>query len=187
MATDNQKSENEIPQPSEVKTNAPTADKQNNKKPNALNNLLRQIGFAFLFFLLGALVVGLALYLPANSDLRTAEAELERLYPIEAEFTELVAEYEKVSTQRVVYKILANASQMHVALVNEDNSRIAQYLGYIEDDLAKLSIADFPEIPASLQDQLGKVSDKRLSDKAGAIEALQVLQNDLLLLIDNLE
>jgi len=155
-------------------------------KPSGFNTMLRKIGFGFLFLLLGALIVGLALYLPANSNLRAAEAELERLLPIESAYEDLLVEHEELSIQRLVYKILANANQMHIALLNEDSSRVAQYRQYIEDDLSNLSVPDFPDISESLQKQFSKVTEKRTTDKSGAIEALQVFQNDLIVLIDNL-
>ena len=187
MTIDNEITDNVSAPKQEEKPISGKKDNGSKKKTSGLNTVVRQVGFAFLFFLLGALIVGLVLYLPTNSDLKAAEAELDRLYPIESDYADLVVEHERIGEQRIVYKILANASQMHVALVKEDKNRITQYLGYIEDDLENLSIADFPEITGSLQEQLDKVADKRLSDDEGAIEALQLFQNDLLLLIDNLE
>ena len=175
--------------------NTPPVDKETetriknntNGKKTDLNSILRKIGFGFLFLFLGSLIVGIVLYLPANSRLQTAEAELDRLRPIEAAYEDLLVDYDVKSIQRIVYKTLANASQMHIALTNDDTGRIAQYLQYIEDDLANLSIPNFPDVPASLQQQFNKVAEKRVTDKSGAIAALQVFQNDLLLLIDNLE
>ena len=158
-----------------------------NGKMSGFTNILRKIGFGFLFLVLGMLIIGIAFYLPAKSNLKTSEVELERLRPIETAYEDMLVEHERVNIQRVVYKILANASQMHIALINEDNSRIAQYLQYIEDDLSSLTIPDFPDLPASLQEQISKVSDMRVTDKPGALNALQLFQNDLLLLIDNLE
>jgi len=187
MTLDEKPQGSESTKATETKPPLKTPDKNSTKKQSGVKKIFRQIGFGFLFFLLGALVVGLALYLPANSKLRNAEVELERLYQIESTYEDLVVDHERVSIQRSVYKILANASQMHVAIVNNDTDRISQYLQYIEDDLASLSIPDFPDLPTSLQDQLSKVAEKRTNDKTGALEALRVFENDLLLLIDNLE
>jgi hypothetical protein len=186
MNTEDQK--NNQPTATAPGTESETKTKSNsNNKISGLNSTLRNIGFGFLFLLLGALIVGVALYLPANSKLGTAETELDRLRPIETAYEDLLVEFDQVSIQRVVYKIFANASQMQVALINDDSGRITQYLQYIEDDLSSLSIPDFPDVPASLQEQFAIVADKRVTDKSGALAALQVFQNDLLLLIDNLE
>jgi len=171
----------------DIKPAENTKENKSSKKDSNINTLLRKIGFSFLFFLLGALVVGLALYLPAYSNLQKANAELEELRPIESAYEELVSEHEHVTTQRLIYKILANASQMQVALVNEDKDRIDQYFQYMEADLAELSIPDFPDQPKSLQDQLTRVSDNGFKNKQDTLQALQLFQNDLLLLIDNLE
>lgn len=176
-------------------TEKSTADKVDPKKNDnkkvdrdtKINHVLRNAGFAFLFFLLGALVVGLAFYLPANSKLQTAQSEVDRLLPIESDYNTLLVEFGQISAQRSIYKILANASLMRVALVDNQSSRIDQYMRYIEDDLSKLSLADFPDLPASLQGQFLLVSKNAEKDKTAALRELQAFQNDLLLLIDNLE
>ena len=169
----------------------PKKDDSGEKKKSAsaifINNSLRSIGFSLLFFFLGALIVGLVLYLPTDSKLRAAEAELNRLYPIEEEFIQLTEDYGQVSAQRVVYKMLSNASLLQVALENDTSGRIKQYIRYIEEDLINLTLSDFPDIPASLTDQFSQVTEKVSSDRPGALRELQSFQNDLLLLMDNLE
>lgn len=169
----------------------PKKDESGEKKKSAgvklINNTLRSIGFSLLFFFLGGLIVGLVLYLPADSKLRAAEAELSRLYPIEEEFIRLTEDYSQVSAQRVVYKMLSNASLLQIALENNTSGRINQYIRYIEEDLLNLTLSDFPDIPASLTDQFRDVTEKVSSDRPGALRELQSFQNDLLLLMDNLE
>jgi len=76
---------------------------------------------------------------------------------------------------------------LQVALLENETNRLNQFIGYVEDDLAKLELSDYPDLSVSLSNQFHKVSAKVISDSAGAIEELQKFHNDLLVLIDNLE
>ena len=148
---------------------------------------IKKIGFAFLFFLIGALTIVLSLYLPSASALKKAQTELDRLIPMEAEYNSLQEEYQITSNKADVYKILSNTSLLYVALVDNKTSRINQYIRYIEEDLNKLSVPKFPDLPTDLSAQFSKVKSHTADDRLRAIDELQEFHNDLLLLIDNLE
>jgi len=156
-------------------------------KPSGFQNTLRQVGLSALFLVIGMLVILLALYLPNASKLKEAQSELERLVPIETQYLDLQGSYNQVQAQVVVYKLMSNASLLKVALVDNDSTRISQYLTYIEEDLKQMQINAFPELPASLLTQFEKVKTSVSSDRLTAIDELQKFYNDLLLLSDNLK
>jgi len=172
---------------SEPVKNTPSDAGKKKGKGAKINSLVRKIGVWMLIFLFGALVVGLTLYLPVNSKLREAEAEIERLRPIENAYEDLMPEFEQVSNQRSIYKLLANSSQMHMAIINERDIQVNRYITYIEDDLSNLTLIEFPDLPNSLQEQFSLVTKEISGNRTDAIEELQKFQNDLLVLIDNLE
>lgn len=149
------------------------------KKKSTFNRVLQKVGYALLFFFLGALLVGVVLYLPARSSLNTAQAELDRLLPMEAEFVE-------TSVKADIYQILSNVSNMQIALIKEDGNRASQYVSYIADDLAALTVIEKSDVIQSLSSQFEGISAEVKTDPAAALDSLQDLQNDLLLLIDSL-
>lgn len=151
-----------------------------------LRNSFNKIGFALIFLLIGALFVGLALYLPAQTNLKSAQTELDRLQPIETEYIALVQEHEIVNARSGVYKALSDTSMLHLALSANDQNRIDQYSGYIEEDLKKLVVPNFPDLPASLSNQFAKVMTSSATNRPKAINELQDFQNDLLAVVDNL-
>ncbi len=165
----------------------PVKDKKSGQKYPFLHTTIKKVGFALLFLLIGALVVGLFLYLPSASALKKAQTELDRLIPIETDYISLQEDYQTASTQADVYKILSNTSLLHIALVDNKTSRINQYIRYVEEDLNKLSILKFPDLPTELSDQFSKVKSHATNDRLKAINELQDFNNDLLLLIDNLK
>ncbi len=187
MKTDEKQSETTSGKKTIENTGEKNIDKKKVKNDSGLKRSLRKVGYWFLFFLLGALIVGLVFYLPANSKLNEAQTELERLTGIESDYENLIVNFERADSERKIYKILANASQMHIALVSNNTDRLDQYVSYIEEDLSDLSIPNFPELPGNLQDQFMQVNNKIPGDRTGALEELQIFQNDLLLLIDNLK
>ena len=164
----------------------PVKDKKSGQKNQFFLTTIKKIGFALLLLLIGALVVVLSLYLPSASALKKAQSELDRLIPIEAEYTSLQEDYQTASTQAGVYKILSNTSLLHIALVDNNTSRINQYIRYIEEDLNKLSVPKFPDLPTDLSAQFSKVKSHTADNRLKAIDELQDFYNDLLLLIDNL-
>jgi len=164
----------------------PVKDKKSGQKNQIFLTTIKKIGFAFLLLLIGALIVVLSLYLPSASALKKAQSELDRLMPIEAEYTSLQEDYQSASTQAGVYKILSNTSLLHIALVDNNTSRINQYIRYVEEDLNRLSVPKFPDLPTDLSTQFSKVKSHAADDRLKAIDELQDFYNDLLLLINNL-
>ena len=165
----------------------PVKDNKSGQKNQFFLTTIKKIGFALLFLLIGALVVVLSLYLPSASALKKAQSELDRLMPIEAEYTSLQEDYQTASTQTDVYKILSNTSLLHMALVDNKTSRVNQYIRYVEEDLNKLIVPKFPDLPTDLSAQFSKVKSHAADDQLKAVDELQDFYNDLLLLIDNLE
>jgi len=165
----------------------PVKDKKSTQKKSFFQTTIKKIGFALLFLLIGALIVVLPLYLPSVSALKKAQSEVERLLPIETEYFALQEDYQIVSTQADVYKILSNTNLLNVALVDNKTNRINQYIRYVEEDLTELSVPKFPDLPAELSAQFSKVKSQTANDRLKAIDELQDFYNDLLLLIDNLE
>ena len=90
------------------------------KKTSGFQLILRQIGLALLFLVIGMLAILLALYLPASGQLKKAQTELERLVPIETQYLELQASYSNQQAQSLVYKIMSNTSQLKEALAEAD-------------------------------------------------------------------
>ncbi|MDO9565555.1 MAG: hypothetical protein Q7J15_02275 [Candidatus Desulfaltia sp.] len=163
---------------------------KNNKSSQTksfMQDSFKKIGYALLFLLIGALITVLVLYLPTQTGLKAAQAEVDRLQPIETEYLTLVEEHEIVRARSSVYKTLSDTSMLHVALVNNDPNRIDQYIRYVEEDLKNLTVPNFPDLPSSLTSQFAKVTTSAASNHPKAIEELQDFQNDLLLVTDNLE
>ena len=178
--------------PAESSNKSDVSEKQAKKKKSEQKNLflqttIKKVGFALLFLLIGALTVGLFLYLPSASALKKAQTELDRLLPMETEYIALQEDYQTASTQADVYKILSNTYLLHIALSDNKTSRINQYIRYMEEDLSKLSVPKFPDLSTELSDQFSKVKSYAMGDRLKAIDELQDFNNDLLLLIDNLE
>ena len=165
----------------------PVKDKKSGQKNPFFQATIKKIGFAFLFFLIGALTIVLSLYLPTVSTLKKAQTELNRLIPMETEYISLQEEYQITSIQADVYKILSNTTLLQIALADNNTNRINQTIRYVEEGLENLSIPEFSDHPAALSSQFSKVKSYAVSDRSKAIDELQDFHNDLLLLIDNLE
>ena len=160
---------------------------KNGQKQPFFQAAIKKIGLGLLFFLIGALVVVLSLYLPSASSLKKAQTEVDRLMPIETEFYALQEEFQTVSTEAGVYKILSNSSLLQIALIENNSSRINQYLRYVEDGIENLDIPEYPELPAAFSSQFTKVKSHAQTDQEKALDELEEFNKDLLLLIDNLE
>lgn len=173
-------------QSSEQKKQPQKPNPSKTRKKNAFQSVLKQVGLGLLFLVIGMLAILLALYLPNANQLKTAQAELDRLAPFETQYLDLQQSYSKTQAQALVYKVMSNASQLKVALIDNDSDRTSQYLGYIEEDLSQLEVSNFPDLPSSLLTQFEKVKSTISSDKLTAIDELQEFYNDLLLLADNL-
>ena len=156
-------------------------------KPSAFQSFATKVGLYVLFLALGALAVTLALYLPTAGKLTKAQAEVERLTAIEAQYTELQADYSKVKEQAGVYKTISDTSLLEVALTGKDTTKANQQLRYVEGDINALQITDFPEILQRLQSQFLKIKTNASGNQPKALEELGKFYTDLLLLADNLD
>ena len=159
--------------------------KQEKTSPTKFESLIRKIGVWLLFLLIGVLAVTLALYLPAQSKLNKAQAEVERLAAVEAQYNELLPQYELAQAQSLVYKTISDVSLLRTALLENDASKASQQMRYVEDDLAALNIPTYPEILQRLQSQFGKL--KTTDNAQLSITELDEFYKDLLLLADNLK
>ncbi len=153
--------------------------------PSKFELLAKKVGLWLLFLLIGALAVTLALYLPAQSKLSKAQAEVERLAAIETQYNELLPQFELAQAQTLVYKTISDASLLRTALLENDASKASQQMRYVEDDLAALNIPTYPEILQRLQSQFGKL--KTADNAQLSITELDEFYKDLLLLADNLK
>ncbi len=165
----------------------PKSTAQPKKKISGFQRVLRQIGLALLFLVIGMLGILLALYLPANRQLNNARTELERLRPIETQYTELQQSYSRMEAQTLVYKLLSDTSQLKEALNVNDSYKASQQLIYIEQDLGKLQLSNYPDLPASLNGQLDKIKSAVGSNATSAIGEVDKFYNSLLNLLDNLQ
>jgi hypothetical protein len=140
-----------------------------------------------LFLVIGMLAILLALYLPASSQLKKAQTELERLAPIETQYLELQTSFSNQQAQSLVYKIMSNTSQLKEALAEADANKAAQQLTYIQEDLGRLELNEFPDLPTSLTAQFEKVKTAVNGQSTSAITETEKFYNSLLNLSDNLK
>jgi len=171
----------------EKKEESKPKSKQPGRTKLFMQDSLRKIGFAVLFTLIGALLIGITLYLPAQTKFKTALTELDRLQPIEAEYQVLVEEQAINQARTGLYKTLSDTSMLHIVLVNNQPNRINQNVRYVEEDLKNLIIPNFPDLPSTLISQFAEVAIIAASNQLKAIEKLGDFQNDLLLAADNLD
>ncbi|BBB46805.1 hypothetical protein [Pelolinea submarina] len=174
------------PQTEAPKAEAPkTAPKPKNK--SGFQVVLKQIGLALLFLVIGMLAILLALYLPASKDLKTAQTELARLVPMETQYVELQISNANTVQQALVYKLMSETILLKDALVNGDSNKETQYLTYIEEDLNQLDLSLFPDLPTSLTSQFEKIKTSIKSNPTGAGSEVDKFYNSLLTLSDNLQ
>jgi hypothetical protein len=188
--------ENPIPAGGNAASTSPKSESANQtvrqpaaqaKKPSGFQLVLRQIGLALLFLVIGMLAILLALYLPASSQLKKAQTELERLAPIETQYLELQTSFSNQQAQSLVYKIMSNTSQLKEALAETDANKAAQQLTYIQEDLGRLELNEFPDLPTSLTAQFEKVKTAVNGQSTSAITETEKFYNSLLNLSDNLK
>lgn len=160
------------------------APKPEKTSPSRFEALITKIGVWLLFLLIGALTVTLALYLPTLTRLNRAQSEVERLIEIEKEYNELLPHFGQAKTQSVLYKTISDTILLQTALTENDLTKTAQQLRYVEDDLTALYITGYPEILQRLQSQFNKI--KTASTNTAALTELDEFYKDLLLLADNL-
>jgi cell division septal protein FtsQ len=179
-------STNAVPKTEIPKTEAPKAAPKT-KKPSGFQVVLKQVGLALLFLVIGMLGVLLALYLPASRDLKNAQTELERLVPIETQYAELQQSSAKTEQQGLVYKLMSETTQLRSALDESDNNKVTQYLTYMEEDLSQLDLSQFPDLPTSLSSQFEKIKTSISSTPTSAVSEVDKFYNSLLTLSDNLQ
>ena len=168
------------------KTEAPkAAPKPKNK--SGIQVVLRQIGLALLFLVIGILAILLALYLPASKDLKTAQTELARLVPMETQYVELQQSNANTVQQALVYKLMSETILLKSALNEGDSNKETQYLTYMEEDLSQLDLSVFPDLPTSLSAQFEKIKTSINSNPSGAGGEVDKFYNSLLTLSDNLQ
>jgi len=149
--------------------------------------MLKQIGLALLFLVIGMLGILLALYLPASRDLKNAQTELDRLVPMETQYVELQVSNANTVQQALVYKLMSETIQLKNALEDSDSNKTSQYLTYIEEDLSQLDLSVFPDLPTSLTSQFEKIKTSINSTPANAVGEVDKFYNSLLTLSDNLQ
>ena len=149
--------------------------------------LVNSITLALVCLVIGALAILLFLYLPKLTEFNKAEKELVRLTEVEAKYTELQVDYTKTKELAGVYKTISDTSLLEVALRANDPTKASQQLRYVEQDLAAMQIAEFPEILERLQSQFVKIKSSAAGNSTKALEELGKFYTDLLLLADNLE
>jgi protein subunit release factor A len=184
--TDKPKVEEPIQKPVEEVMPEKSA-KPEKMKASKFQSIVNKVTLVLVSLVIGALAIILALYLPALTKLNKAEKEMERLAGIEAQYTELQANFSKVKEQSSVYKTISDTSLLETALTINDTTKVNQQLRYVEEDLKAMQIADFPEILQRLQSQFLKIKSAASGNQPKALEELGKFYNDLLLLADNLE
>lgn len=170
--------------PTPAPVEAPAEPKKS--KNSGFQTLIVRIGTYLLFLALGALAVTLALYLPTSSNLKVAQAEVERLSEIEAQYAELQVDFAKVQQQKDVYNTISDTSVLQAALLERDMTKVNQQLRYVEDDLNALSIPEIPEVLQRLQSQFLKVKTNASGNPDQALKELGEFYVDLLNLADKL-
>ncbi|MCJ7518472.1 MAG: hypothetical protein MUO42_02225, partial [Anaerolineaceae bacterium] len=101
--TDKPKVEEPIQKPvEEVMPEKPA--KPEKMKASKFQSIVNKVTLVLVSLVIGALAIILARYLPALTKLNKAEKEMERLAGIEAQYTELQANFSKVKEQSSVYK-----------------------------------------------------------------------------------
>jgi len=179
-------SEAQNPKTEAPKAQAPqAAPKAKNK--SGFQGMLKQIGLALLFLVIGMLGILLALYLPASRDLKNAQTELDRLVPMETQYVELQVSNANTVQQALVYKLMSETIQLKNALEDSDSNKTSQYLTYIEEDLSQLDLSVFPDLPTSLTSQFEKIKTSINSTPANAVGEVDKFYNSLLTLSDNLQ
>lgn len=178
--------------PVDAEPAAPAPEPEKPGKPKKMpvstfNRIVNTIFLILSMLVLGALIVIFALYLPRLGEFNKSKAELERLATVEAAYNTLQGDYARVSRQSAVYKTISDAGLLQGALETGENTKTNQQLRYVEEDLAKLELADFPEIQQRLQSQFLMVKANAAGNPQKALEELEKLNTDLLMLAANLK
>jgi hypothetical protein len=161
--------------------------KRGKMKVSKFQSIVNTITLVLVCLVIGALVILLALYLPALNKLNKAQSEVTRLSTIEVQYNEQQTNLTKAKEQASVYKTISDTSLLEVALTGNDTTKANQQLRYVEEDLKGMQIPEFPEILQRLQSQFMKIKTSASSSSSQALIDLGEFYKDLLLLADNLK
>lgn len=154
---------------------------------------LRQFLLAIVFLAIGAGLIFFLIHQPAAKEYVAQKEEATRLQDIESQYNQLLTDYadldrrHKVSVTLVnIYKIQNNVNIARIALMNDNETRLSIALGYVEKDIATLDIGEFPE-KVDLSARVTAIKGYLPDEKQSALNELNALFDDLLLLANNME
>lgn len=163
------------------------------KKNTFFQKALHQFLLALLFLAIGAGLVFFLVHQPATKEYTAQKEEALRLQNIESQYTTLQEDYADLKTRHDVaitlvniYQIQNNVNIARIALMDENDTRLSIALGYVETDIETLDIGDFPE-KIDLNSRVTAIKGYLPNNTQKALEELNALFDDLLLLANNLE
>ena len=192
------------PVPSTAKTEAEKKSSETARKPETkketpvkkntfFQKALRQFLLALLFLAIGAGLVFFLVHQPATKEYNAQKEEALRLQNIESQYTTLQEDYADLKTRHDVaitlvniYQIQNNVNIARIALMDGNDTRLSIALGYVETDIETLDIGDFPE-KIDLNSRVTAIKGYLPNNTQKALEELNALFDDLLLLANNLE
>ena len=164
------------------------------KKRTAFSRFLRTATIVVILLLIGIAIVFFAFYLPKSLALNKANSELARLQQVEADYTQLQADYSAIKEKHQValtlldiFKIQNNVNIARIALLENDQTRFSQAINYIDRDIDTLDISASLNTTVNLKARMDEVKKSIPNDTKNALKELGLLFNDLLLLANNLE
>lgn len=163
------------------------------KKNTFFQKALRQFLLVLLFLAIGAGLVFFLVHQPATKEYNAQKEEALRLQNIESQYMTLQEDYADLTTRHDVaitlvniYQIQNNVNIARIALMDENDTRLSIALGYVETDIETLDIGDFPE-KIDLNSRVTAIKGYLPNNTQKALEELNALFDDLLLLANNLE
>ncbi len=163
------------------------------KKNTFFQKATRQFLLAVLFVAIGAGLVFFLVHQPATKEYNAQKEEALRLQNIESQYTTLQEDYTDLNIRHDVaitlvniYQIQNNVNIARIALMNENETRLSIALGYVETDIGTLDFGDFPE-KIDLNSRVTAIKGYLPNNTQKALEELNALFDDLLLLANNLE
>ena len=192
------------PVPSTAKTEAEKKSSETARKPETkketpvkkntfFQKVLRQFLLALFFLAIGAGLVFFLVHQPATKEYNAQKEEALRLQNIESQYATLQEDYADLKTRHDVaitlvniYQIQNNVNIARIALMDGNDTRLSIALGYVETDIETLDIGDFPE-KIDLNSRVTAIKGYLPNNTQKALEELNSLFDDLLLLANNLE
>ena len=185
--TEAEKKSSETARKPEMKKETPV------KKNPFFQKALRQFLLALLFLAIGAGLVFFLVHQPATKEYNAQKEEALRLQNIESQYATLQEDYADLKTRHDVaitlvniYQIQNNVNIARIALMDGNDTRLSIALGYVETDIETLDIGDFPE-KIDLNSRVTAIKGYLPNNTQKALEELNSLFDDLLLLANNLE